>query len=60
MDVAFVEKWPVLLPLSTLRQLPELDRLPLLQKGSRLSLMPVTAEQWQAIQQARATAEARL
>ena len=59
-DVAFVEKWPVLLPLSTLRQLPELDRLPLLQKGSRLSLMPVTAEQWQAIQQARATAEARL
>lgn len=59
-DVAFVEKWPVLLPLSTLRQLPELDRLPLMQKGSRLSLMPVTAEQWQAIQQARATAEARL
>ena len=59
-DVAFVEKWPVLLPLSTLRQLPELDRLPLLQKGSRLSLMPVTAEQWQAIQQAQATAEASL
>ncbi len=48
-DVAFVEKWPEILPLSTLRQIPELEKLPLLQKGSRLSLMPVSAVQWQII-----------
>ncbi len=48
-DVEFVEKWPDILPLSTLRQIPELEQLPLLQKGSRLSLMPVTAAQWNII-----------
>ncbi|RYY78367.1 MAG: EVE domain-containing protein [Moraxellaceae bacterium] len=48
-DVEFVEKWPEILPLSSLREMPELEALPLLQKGSRLSLMPVTTAQWQAI-----------
>lgn len=48
-DVEFVEKWPVILPLSTLREIPELESLPLLQKGSRLSLMPVTKVQWDII-----------
>ncbi len=53
-DVQFEEKWPELLPLSVLRTLPELEALPLLQKGSRLSLMPVTPAQWRAILDARA------
>lgn len=48
-DVEFVEKWPEILPLSTLREMPELEDLPLLKTGSRLSLMPVTPAQWQAI-----------
>lgn len=48
-DVELVDPWPDLLPLSVLRTLPELETLPLVQKGSRLSLMPVTARQWQVI-----------
>ena len=48
-DVELAEKWPDILPLSTLRQIPELEQLPLLQRGSRLSLMPVSPVQWQVI-----------
>lgn len=50
-DVEFVEQWPEILPLSTLRTIPELESLPLLQTGSRLSLMPVNPEQWAVILQ---------
>ncbi|RYE64971.1 MAG: EVE domain-containing protein, partial [Oxalobacteraceae bacterium] len=32
-----------------LKQQSQLEQLPLVQKGSRLSVMPVTAEQWAAI-----------
>ncbi|XID75220.1 EVE domain-containing protein [Alkanindiges sp. WGS2144] len=48
-DVRFDEKWPAILPLSTLREIAELENLALLQRGSRLSVMPVTEQQWQAI-----------
>jgi predicted RNA-binding protein with PUA-like domain len=44
-DVRFVAKTP-LLSLSTLRSTPELSDLAVLQKGSRLSITPVTASQW--------------
>jgi predicted RNA-binding protein with PUA-like domain len=37
------------LPLSAMRQMPELEDMVLLQKGSRLSISPVTAAQWKAI-----------
>ena len=37
------------LPLTELRTLPELDDMVLLQKGSRLSISPVTPGQWQRI-----------
>lgn len=37
------------LPLSELRTMPELEDMVLLQKGSRLSISPVTAAQWKAI-----------
>lgn len=37
------------LPLSELRTMPELDDMVLLQKGSRLSISPVTPAQWKAI-----------
>jgi predicted RNA-binding protein with PUA-like domain len=37
------------LSLAQLRQQGALSAMPLLQKGSRLSVMPVTEEQWQAV-----------
>jgi predicted RNA-binding protein with PUA-like domain len=37
------------LPLSEMRTMPELEEMVLLQKGSRLSISPVTAGQWKAI-----------
>jgi predicted RNA-binding protein with PUA-like domain len=37
------------LPLAALRSAPELDDMVLLQKGSRLSISPVTPGQWQRI-----------
>ncbi|MCQ4272717.1 EVE domain-containing protein [Pseudomonas kuykendallii] len=45
-DVAFVEAFPVLLSLKRLRDEPELARMPLLQKGSRLSVMPIDEDHW--------------
>lgn len=47
-DLRGLEKTP-LLPLSALRQMPELAEMALLQKGSRLSITPVTAGQWRSI-----------
>src|SRR5471032_3124114 len=38
-----------LLPLAELRTIPELEDMVVLQKGSRLSITPVTAVQWKAI-----------
>lgn len=48
-DVTHVETFPKVLGLGYLKQQAALDELPLVQKGSRLSVMPVTAEQWAAI-----------
>jgi predicted RNA-binding protein with PUA-like domain len=48
-DVQFIEKWSDTLSLTTLREIPELADLALVRKGNRLSLMPVTEAQWQAI-----------
>lgn len=48
-DVGFVEVFPKVLSLAYLKQQTALEQLPLVQKGSRLSVMPVTAEQWAAV-----------
>jgi predicted RNA-binding protein with PUA-like domain len=48
-DVAFVANFGDVLSLGYLKQQATLEQLPLVQKGSRLSVMPVTAEQWSAI-----------
>jgi predicted RNA-binding protein with PUA-like domain len=48
-DVEFVEAFPVLLPLSLLREQPELEGMALLRKGQRLSVQPVSAEEWRAV-----------
>ncbi len=47
-DVGFVRKTR-LLPLAELRRHPELAGMPLLQRGSRLSITPVTADEWNFI-----------
>ncbi|VVO29011.1 EVE domain-containing protein [Pseudomonas fluorescens] len=48
-NVAHVETFPKVLGLGYLKQQTELAELPLVQKGSRLSVMPVSAEQWAAV-----------
>jgi predicted RNA-binding protein with PUA-like domain len=45
-DVGFVEAFRSVLPLAALKAQAGLEEMPLVQKGSRLSVMPVTAEQW--------------
>ncbi|MNT97746.1 EVE domain protein [compost metagenome] len=42
-------KKTALLPLSEMRQMPELEDMLLLKKGSRLSITPVTPAQWKVI-----------
>lgn len=49
LDVAFVEAFPNVLGLGFLKQQAALEQLPLVQKGSRLSVMPVTDKQWAAV-----------
>jgi len=48
-DVEFVEKFNGTLSLAELKTLPELAELALVRKGNRLSLMPVSEEQWQVM-----------
>lgn len=48
-DVAHVQTFARVLELGCLKQQAALAELPLVQKGSRLSVMPVTEQQWQAI-----------
>ena len=48
-DVAHVQTFTKVLPLPQLKQLPELAELALVRKGSRLSVMPVTAAEWAAV-----------
>ena len=48
-DVRAIEKTP-LLPLTELRTMPGLEDMLLLQKGSRLSITPVTKGQWRIIE----------
>ena len=48
-DVEFVEAFPTVIPLATLKAQAALEAMPLVQKGSRLSVMPVRDEEWQAV-----------
>lgn len=50
-DVRFAEKFPRVIPLVELKAVPALAGLALVQKGSRLSVMPVSATEWQTILQ---------
>jgi len=48
-DVRFVRKFKHTISLRELKAMPELAELALVRRGNRLSIMPVTAEQWQLI-----------
>lgn len=41
-DLGFVEKFPEIVPLDTLKKTPGLEKMVVTQKGSRLSIQPVT------------------
>jgi predicted RNA-binding protein with PUA-like domain len=48
-DVKFVEKFPRLVPISELRENKKLAKMQLLQRGNRLSVMPVSGEEFKVI-----------
>jgi len=48
-DMQFEEKLPTLISLDQLKSLKGLEELPLVRKGSRLSVMPVSDDQWRLI-----------
>lgn len=48
-DIKFKQKCE-LIPLKLLKSIQALNELPLVQKGTRLSIMPVTVPQWRAIE----------
>lgn len=48
-DVVHEQTFKRVIPLTELRENPVLSELSLVQRGSRLSVMPVTAAQWKAI-----------
>lgn len=48
-DVCFKEKFDQIISLDELKKHPELDDMPLLRKGNRLSVMPVSQKAWDYI-----------
>lgn len=48
-DVRFVERLPRKVTLQEMREAPELGGFQLIRRGNRLSIVPVTPEQWEAI-----------
>lgn len=48
-DVKFKAKLDRILPLSVLKRTPGLERMVVCQRGSRLSIQPVTVEEWKVI-----------
>ena len=48
-DVRFTEKFSRVIPLVELKGMSALEGLVLVQKGSRLSVMPVSSAEWRAI-----------
>ena len=50
-DLTFVNKLPKIITLDKIKSSAKLKELPLVQRGSRLSVMPVTPSQWRDILQ---------
>lgn len=49
-DIKFVKKFPRLITLDELKKTKGLEKMPLLQKGQRLSVQPVGAKEWETIE----------
>ncbi len=48
-DVGFVERFPEIVPLATLKATPGLAAMMVVQKGSRLSVQPVKEAEWKIV-----------
>ena len=48
-DVAFVERFPEVVPLATLKATPGLEHMVVTRKGSRLSIQPVTKAEYEIV-----------
>ncbi len=48
-DLRFVEKFPAIITLDTLKQTKGLEEMVVTQRGSRLSVQPVTPAEWAAV-----------
>ena len=48
-EIKFVEKLPAVIPLEKLKKIKALGDMPLLARGQRLSVQPVSEQQWKAI-----------
>ena len=48
-DIRFVEKFAEIIPLATLKETPGLEKMVVTQKGSRLSVQPVTQEEFEIV-----------
>ncbi|HXO42314.1 MAG TPA: EVE domain-containing protein [Thermoanaerobaculia bacterium] len=55
-DIRFVEKFPGIVPLATLKATPGLADMRVVQKGSRLSVQPVTAREFEIVRELGAAA----
>jgi len=54
-DIQLFERWSQKLTLHQLKAEPDLADMPLVKKGNRLSMMPVTDEQWRVIERMATT-----
>ncbi len=57
-DVQFVRRLPRMLTLDELRTIPKLAFMPLLRKGQRLSVQPVSPQEWKLIEKLAKTRSA--
>jgi predicted RNA-binding protein with PUA-like domain len=48
-EIEAIEKFRAVLALSRMRKLPELETMPVLRRGNRLSITPVTKKEWDAV-----------
>jgi predicted RNA-binding protein with PUA-like domain len=48
-DIRFVERFPEIVPLAALKEAPGLEKMVVVQKGSRLSVQPVTKQEFDTV-----------
>jgi len=57
-EVEFVEEFAQLIPLDDLKKEKSLSQMPLVQRGTRLSVMPVRESEWKRVMEMRSTTRA--